>query len=161
MSADTPVGAAPMRLPAPPQFTQYDAAYTTTTAGLVCGAGTGVRILTLAQTLAPASTSRHHPTLTITATVELTATVGVARTACAGCGVAAPAPADDDALWFIVENHDHNRLVFADAENAQDERDRYPVKGWTQGAGGVLCAGCTAAVASALAARKAARSMPR
>lgn len=146
------------RTSTPPQFTKYLATFTTVTAGLACGAGTDVRVLALTQTAVPASPTRNYPTMTITATIELTATVGIVRTACSGCKARAPAPADDDALWFILENHDHNRLVFADAEDAQDERDRYPVKGWVKGAGGMLCPDCAAAVAAVLAARAAARS---
>lgn len=146
------------RTSTPPQFTQYSTAFTTGAAGLTCGAGTGVRVLALTQTTIPASPTRNYPTMTITATIELTATVGIVRTACSGCKARAPAPADDDALWFILENHDGNRLVFADAEDAQDERDRYPVKGWVKGAGGMLCPDCVAAVTAVLAARAAARS---
>lgn len=149
----------------PPQFTKYEPEFTVggygiKTSGLVCGAGTHVRILALAQTAHPPSATRDYPTMTIAATVELTATVGVGRPCCDGCQARAPAPADDDALWFILENHDGNRVVFADAEDIRDERDQYPVKGWVRYADVLLCPDCVAAVAAALKARKATGGAP-
>lgn len=155
----------PEPAPMSPQFTKYKPEFTVggcavKTSGLVCGAGTHVRILALTQTPCSPSAMRDYPTMTITATVELTATVGVGRPRCDGCQARTPAPADDDALWFILKNHDGNRVVFADAEDIRNERDQYPVKGWVRYADVLLCPDCVAAVAATLRARKAAGGAP-
>ena len=70
-----------------------------------------------------------------------TFTIQVARTGCGRCGKRAPPP-DDNAVLFVQRNRDGNRLVFPDAEDADEERDRYPVKGWRRWNGKLLCTSC-------------------
>jgi hypothetical protein len=41
-----------------------------------------------------------------------------------------PPMPDEEALVFLLRNHDHARLVWPAAEGVEEERDCYPVAGW-------------------------------
>lgn len=65
----------------------------------------------------------------ITASFEVTVVRGGDFRECAICGTQPPMP-DEEALVFLLRNHDHARLVWPAAEGVEEERDCYPVAGW-------------------------------
>lgn len=48
---------------------------------------------------------------------------------CGVCGQDAPFP-DEEAILFLLRNHDGDRITMADREDCEEERDCYPCKGW-------------------------------
>jgi hypothetical protein len=95
----------------------------------------------------------------ITQTIKLSVEVPIMRPLdsehwCCACGERPPLP-DADAAEFIIANHDHERLVVPAAEDTRQERDRYPVKGWTDVDGKLTCPTCTKELNDAIAAVKA------
>lgn len=70
--------------------------------------------------------------------------VGVFLTgSCTFCGVTTPPP-DRPALVFVLQHHDGQRLLAADAEDCYPERDRWPVTGWKSVDGTLACGCCSA-----------------
>lgn len=134
--------------------------------GLKLGRHTDVEVLSLETAAYPGGRDPTYTTLEITATIKLTARGGFPITAvpyhvCEGCGAVPSLPSTYDALWFVMENHDGDRLIFPDAEDCDEERDRYPVVGWTKTVvddeNSLLCPDCTEAVKATLKSRKRAK----
>lgn len=128
---------------------------------LPLGSGTRVRILDLACAYMPRTENApNQRPIRITAHLEVTADVTLVRNrSCAICGARALDP-DPDGLWYIMENHDGDRLVFPYPEAeafAHADRDRYPVTGWERINDEIHCAECVVEVRAAVAAVKAKR----
>lgn len=71
---------------------------------------------------------------------------------CAFCECPTPPP-DANALDFVVRNHDASRrLLFPHAEDCYPERDCWPVTGWRECDGMLLCDQCAEKRDAALAA---------
>lgn len=100
------------------------------------------------------------PSIVITTVVEVRTVVAFATDfahhSCTVCG-AEPPPPDTAALWFLTRNHESGRLAFAEAEDCDNDRDRYPVAGWTRIDSKLHCVDCTKAINEAIAAAKKAR----
>ena len=79
---------------------------------------------------------------------ESTLVRGSEYTSCSVCGETAPMP-NADGLRFLIENHDGDRLCFAMEGDCEDERDRYPVKGWERVSDWLTCASCAAELGKA------------
>lgn len=60
---------------------------------------------------------------------------------CEWCGKESPLP-DESGLYFILRYMDGGRISFADAEDCEKERDRYPVPGWQRIDGDLICDSC-------------------
>jgi hypothetical protein len=98
----------------------------------------------------------------IFAVLEARATVTIADpkkyqdlATCGACGAPAPPP-DNDGLWYILQNHDGNRLLFPVPEgeaHKEPERDQYPAPGWKMLGDKVVCSECWEAAHKALKAR--------
>lgn len=75
--------------------------------------------------------------------VDLTLTVDLncAQGKCAICGRLS-SPPDADAAYFMIMNHNGDRFMWAEEENVEPERDRYPVAGWTKTQEGLTCYTC-------------------
>lgn len=120
------------------------------------GAGTRARVANI-------EAKRRERGTEIVATVEVRATVTMGDAGnvgtlarCDACGADAPPP-DDDGLWYILQNHDGDRIVcpVPEAEaNADPERDQYPAPGWMRIGDGKVCGECYAAAQKALKGRK-------
>lgn len=119
------------------------------------GAGTKAKITHIAAT-------QRGTEAEIVATLELRATVTLGNSAtipfarCGACGAVAPPP-DNDGLWYIIQNHDGDRIVFPVPEKEAEqepERDQYPVPGWHRLEEMIVCGTCHAAMLRALKARK-------
>lgn len=117
------------------------------------GAGTRVRIARI-------DARRRGDDTEIAATLEVRATValgnGAAHRRCGGCGAEAQPP-DKDGLWYILQNHDGNRLVFPVPEAeayAEPERDQYPAPGWKRLGEKEVCGECWEVAQKALRARR-------
>jgi len=119
--------------------------------GLKVGADTRVQIKELQKEFPPKPdwVGGGEKLLRIRATVELVADVVLVAGECAGCETKSPLP-DDDGLWFLVENHDGNRLVFPMEEDCEGERDRYPVPGWGRFNAELYCETCLKEVQAAV-----------
>lgn len=130
--------------------------------GLKLGGQTQVEIVDIEQCRDTTRRSALSPydRITITATVKLTVTSAVERLKCAGCDAVSPWPDDHDALWYIVENHDGDRILFPRPCTQEDRledgddagRDQYPVIGWKEIRDKTYCAECAVEVDEALAA---------
>lgn len=134
-----------------PKFKHYASQFSTHDRnGIKLGGLTNVEIVDLQGAEHPDPASHRDTLLTVTATLKVKATVGLIKGGsvwqCSVCDGKAPSP-DDDALWYILQNHDGGRLVFPGPEaiHSSPERDSYPVTGWTELAGGgLVCVECRA-----------------
>ena len=81
--------------------------------------------------------------LRLTATLSVTADVSAVPGQCDLCGCETPDPGED-AIWYLLENHDGGRLCFAGPESVLEkkERDCYPVMGWGLSNGKLTCGPC-------------------
>jgi hypothetical protein len=109
--------------------------------GFRIGHGTRVRVTAIESE----RSERHGGSLELKVTAEFTAYVSPRTYQCERCKTPTPMPSSADALVFILRNHDGERLVFAAEEDVRDERDCYPVEGWRNVAGNLLCPTCAAA----------------
>ncbi len=137
---------------------------------LKLGAGTRVEILnishdpyvrlnTLGQPLPPPAPG--YIPIRITATLRLTAEVTVLdNKQCSVCN-AKPGLPDTVGMWFLMENHDDDRLVFPDEEKVAPERDCYPVSGWEILDDNLLCPKCVTDVRDFLRNKKTKATKPR
>jgi len=107
-------------------------------------------VTVLAEKDAATTIVRITQTLVLSVEVPISRPVDKPYWICA-CGERPPLP-DADAGTFILANHDHERLVVPAAENTRQERDRYPVKGWTDVDGKLTCPACTRELNDAIAA---------
>jgi hypothetical protein len=77
----------------------------------------------------------------IKSTVLLSARAKLASGHCSICERPTDPP-DADSLWFVLENHDGDRLLFP-SDHSVDERDRWPVPGWESTTeGDMVCPEC-------------------
>lgn len=126
---------------------RYNATFPVGSAGLRLGTGTIVTIRGLhvasTGTSGPCADGQATTPVRITATLEVEAYSTLVAGVCARCDAPAPPP-DDDGLWYILENHDGNRLLFPRGEDAywKPERDSYPAPGWETLMGHPYCAEC-------------------
>jgi hypothetical protein len=122
--------------------------------GLTFGAGTLVEIASLrAVSVGQADGRLKERRIRIEATLRVSAEVELVEAKCSVCETPTPAP-DDDALWYLLENHDGARLVFPypeEAAHVDGERDMWPVQGWGEVNGEVACGGCVKAAREAVA----------
>jgi len=116
------------------------------------GAGTQVNIGEISVQPGVDGRSLVKASLTIVADVSFTAGQ------CSVCERETPPP-DADSLWFVLENHDGSRLFVPDEHAAEDERDCWPVPGWSRADddGALTCPECMADLAKAKKAIKARR----
>jgi hypothetical protein len=125
--------------------------------GLDLGAGTLVEIVSLQMvSLGLAEGGVRERRIHIEATLHVSAEVGLVGRKCSMCDRPTTAP-DNDALWYMLENHDGERLVFPhpeEAAHADKERDVWPVQGWAELNGELACGECATAARVALAALK-------
>lgn len=68
---------------------------------------------------------------------------------CDGCGAIPPEP-DLDGMFFILENHSGQRIVFAHEEGTSERTDCYPVTGWREIDHKLYCGACAAEVESTI-----------
>lgn len=138
------------------KLTRYRTEWSVGNDGLKLGRGVKVKPLTLTSEPIP-NTDRRIVTATVKLSIEF-AQCERGWTTCSVCETEAPAPTDD-ALWYLLENHDSGRLAFPRAEEAFDDeqRDQYPVEGWTDGGDGLVCGECAAELEEAKEALRAKR----
>jgi rubredoxin len=140
-----------------PELQKYAQRFALLRSGLPLGAGTEVEIASLkAVGLGRAASGAKEHRIRIEATLRVSAVVGVIKRKCSMCDAVTPSP-DADALWFMLENHDGERLCFPRAEeeaHSEEERDMYPAQGWAEIDGDLVCEACAKATREALAALK-------
>lgn len=92
-------------------------------------------------------------TYRIRATVDLQCTVTLGRAGeyhtCSGCEAIPPEP-DLDAMFFILEHHSGQRIVFADEEQTSDRADTYPVTWWRKIDHKLYCGECATEIEASI-----------
>ena len=89
-------------------------------------------------------------------TIHLTVVVPVYNDKNHTCGLcdAVPPLPDTQGAEFILQNNDGARFSIPDAEDTDDERDRYPVTGWKHididGQDVLVCKSCAGKVSSSI-----------
>ena len=93
--------------------------------------------------------------ITVKAVVELSTSVILQRRhrKCAVCERPPPGP-DLDGLWYLIENAEHNRLVFPGAGDVEGNRDTWPVPDWVRRQGELVCGECSQELQAAREAAK-------
>jgi hypothetical protein len=101
--------------------------------------------------------------LIVRMTIEVEANVGTpTRGVCRICGAKNGGPdlTDQAILAFMLAYHDGARLLFADVEECEVERDTYPMRGWVNsppdkdGQIAAMCSDCNKAVQETLNQRR-------